>query len=170
MKITKLIILMKNGDYWGFKMLNAEKYKGELKKLNDADKLWCSAFDKHNMTFDSCLNVKCENCAFNCGKGCDNGRYNWLLSEYIEHIDVSEFEYNILKYLADETKYMYIARDKKGSLYLYDFEHCNSNTENWWIGKGATQLTPFNKLFKFITWEDDKPTSIKDILDNCIIK
>lgn len=151
-------------------MLNAEKYKDELKSLNDVDKLWYSAFDKRNMTFGSCLDVKCENCAFNGRKGCNNARYNWLLSEYIENIEISEFEYKILKYLADKTRHMYIARDKSGSLYLYDSEPCKSNTKNLWIGKGTPQLTPFNKLFKFITWEDDKPTSIKDVLDNCIIK
>ena len=54
-------------------MLNAEKYKDELKSLNEADKLWCSAFNKYYMTFGGCLDVKCENCAFNSEKGCSNG-------------------------------------------------------------------------------------------------
>ena len=76
-------------------MINAEKYKDELKSLNDKDKLWCSAFDKRNMIFDSCLNVKCENCAFNCGEGCNNGRYNLLLSEYKNPIILTELEYKI---------------------------------------------------------------------------
>lgn len=149
-------------------MLNAEKYKDELKSLNEVDKLWYSAFNKRNMTFGSCLNVKCENCAFNGGKGCNNARYNWLLSEYIEPIEVSEFEYNIFKYIADETRYMYIARDKKGSLYLYDAEPRKGDF--WWSGNGATQFIVFNKLFQFIKWEDTEPIAIKDILDNCIIK
>lgn len=149
-------------------MLNAEKYKDELKSLNEVDKLWYSAFNKRNMTFGSCLDVKCENCAFNGGKGCNNARYNWLLSEYIEPIEVSEFEYNILKYLADETRYMYIARDKKGSLYLYDAEPIKGDL--WWSGNGATQFIAFNKVFQFIKWEDTEPIAIKEILDNCIIK
>lgn len=149
-------------------MINAEKYKDELKSLNEVDKLWYSAFNKRNMTFGSCLDVKCENCAFNGGKGCNNARYNWLLSEYIEPIEVSEFEYNILKYLADETRYMYVARDKKGSLYLYDAEPIKGDL--WWRGNGATQFIAFNKVFQFIKWEDAEPIAIKDILDNCIIK
>lgn len=151
-------------------MLNAEKYKDELKSLNDVDKLWYSAFNKRNMTFGSCLDVECENCAFNGGKGCNNARYNWLLSEYVEPIEVSEFEYNILKYLADETRYMYLARDKKGSLYLYDSEPIKEDSKKWWIGRGATQFTAFNKSFQFIKWDVNKQISIKDILDNCIIK
>ena len=150
-------------------MLNSEKYKDELKSLNDEDKLWCSAFDKHNMTFGSCLNVKCENCAFNGGKGCNNARYNWLLSEYIEHIDVSEFEYNILKYLADNTKYMYIARDKSGFLGVYHSKPDKLNN-SWGSYNSIGDLNLFNELFQFVKWSDEKPYAIKDILDNCIIK
>lgn len=150
-------------------MLNSEKYKDELKSLNDDDKLWCSAFDKHNMTFGSCLNVKCENCAFNGGKGCNNARYNWLLSEYIEHIDVSEFEYNILKYLADNTKYMYIARDKSGFLGVYPSKPDKLNN-SWGCYNRTGNLNVFNELFQFVQWSDEKSYTIKDILDNCIIK
>lgn len=151
-------------------MLNAEKYKDELKSLNDADKLWCSAFDKHNMTFGSCLNVKCENCAFNGGKGCSKERYNWLLSEYVEQIIITELEYNILKFLADNTSNMYITRNKMGNLYLHNGKPKNDKVNGLWIGEYPTSLIPFNKLFKFITWEDEEPYEIKDILDNCIIK
>lgn len=151
-------------------MLNAEKYKDELKSLNDADKLWCSAFDKHNMKFGSCLNVKCENCAFSGGKGCNNSRYNWILSEYIEHIEVSEFEYNILKYLADETRHMYIARNKNGNLYVFDVEPTKDKHYNCWSSSCTHVAVIFNKLFQFIKWSDEKPYAIKDILDNCIIK
>lgn len=150
-------------------MLNAEKYKDELKSLNDADKLWCSAFDKHNMTFGSCLNVKCENCAFNCGKGCSKGRYNWLLSDYIEYIEVSEFEYNILKYLADNTKYIYIARDKSGFLGVYTSKPDKLNN-SWGCYNRTGNLNLFTELFQFVQWSDEKPYTIKDILDNCIIK
>lgn len=148
-------------------MLNAEKYKDELKSLNDADKLWCSAFDKYNMTFDSCINVKCENCAFNGGKGCNNARYNWLLSEYVEPINLTELEYKILKFLAGNTRYMYIARDRNRRLCLYDEEPTKSKTNDWWIGKEEMPIEPFNKLYRFITWEDEEPYAIKDILDNC---
>ena len=144
-------------------MINAEKYKDELKTLNDSDELWYSGFDKRNMTFDSCINVKCENCAFNGGKGCNNARYNWLLSEYKEPIIITEIEYNILKYLADNTEYMYIVRTKKGNIYL----HKSKSKNGLLIGEYPTSLIPFNKLFKFITWEVKEPYSINDILKNC---
>ena len=148
-------------------MLNAEKYKDELKSLNDEDKLWCSAFDKHNMTFGSCLNVKCENCAFDGGKGCNNARYNWLLSEYVEPILLTELEYNILKFITDNTSNMYISRTKTGNIFLHRGKPKKDKVNGLWIGEYPTSLIPFNKLFKFITWEDEEPRAINDILDNC---
>lgn len=151
-------------------MLNAEKYRDELKSLNDVDKLWYSAFDKRNMTFGSCLDVKCENCAFNSGKGCNNARYNWLLSEYIEPIILTELEYNILKFIADNTSNIYITRTKTGNIFLHRGKPKKDKVNGLWIGEYPTSLIPFNKLFKFITWEDDKPTLIKYVLDKCIIK
>lgn len=151
-------------------MLNAEKYKDELKSLNDADKLWCSAFNKHNMTFGSCLDVECENCAFNSKKGCNNGRYNWLLSEYKKPIILTELEYNILKFISDNTRHMYIARDCNGNIFLYDVKPKKSKSDHLWIGSGVCHTVMFNKLFQFVQWEDEDPTSIQEVLDNCIIK
>lgn len=150
-------------------MLNAEKYKDELKELNNADKLWHTAFDKYNMTLCNCSDTKCENCAFNGHKFCNNGRYNWLLSEYVEPIILTELEYNILKYLADNTKHMYIARDKNGSLCVYTSKPDKLN--NSWVRNNIIgDLNVFNELFKFVQLSDEKPYAIKDILDNCIIK
>ena len=30
-----------------------------------------------------------------------------------------------------------------------------------------TAITPFNKLFQFVQWEDEEPTSIKEVLEDC---
>ena len=147
-------------------MINAEKYKDELKSLNDADKLWYSGFDEYNMTFDGCTNIKCENCAFNNKKGCNNGRYNWLLSEYKKPIILTELEYNILKFISYNTKYMYIARDKCGFLGVYRSEPDRLNT-SWCCCNSTGHLNVFTKLFQFVKWEDEDPYSINDILNNC---
>ena len=147
-------------------MINAEKFKDELKELNDADKLWHTAFDKHNMTFCDCIDVKCENCTFNGYKFCNNGRYNWLLSEYKKPIILTELEYNILKYLAYNTEYMYIARDKSDFLGIYHNKPDKLN--NAWSCYGRTgHLNVFDELFQFVKWEDEEPYSINDILKNC---
>ena len=147
-------------------MINAEKFKDELKSLNDADKLWHTAFDKHNMTLCDCTDVKCENCGFNGYKFCNNGRYNWLLSEYKKPIILSELEYNILKYLSDNTEYMYISRDK--SCFLGVYHNKPDKLNNAWGCYGTTgHLNVFTKLFQFVKWEDEEPYSINDILKNC---
>lgn len=148
-------------------MINAEKYKDELKSLNDADKLWCSAFNKYDMTFDSCLNVKCENCAFSGGKGCRVERYNWLLSEYVKTTIITKLEYKILNLIADNTSNMYISRNKTGNLFLHRGKPKKDKVNEMWIGECTTSLFPFNKLFRFIMWQDEEPYAINDILKHC---
>lgn len=146
-------------------MINAEKYKDELKSLNDADKLWHTAFDKHNMTFDSCLNVKCENCAFDSKKDCNNGRYNWLLSEYKKPIEVSKLEYEFLKW-SEKEGHKYIVRDKINHLFI--FKDAPIKRENCWVPESSyCSIALFDNLFKFIKQEDEEPYSINDILKNC---
>ena len=153
-------------------MINAEKYIDELKSLNEADKLWCSAFNKYDMTFGGCLNVKCENCAFNGGKGCNNGRYNWLLSEYKKPIKLIRLEYEILNYILNNTDYRFIVRDYTGKIFILTHEPTKDFKGGYWgVGEGRYENASFLKdLFQFVKWIDDKPTSIKDILDNCIVK
>ena len=146
-------------------MINAEKYKDELKTLNDSDELWYSGFDKRNMTFDSCINVKCENCAFNGGKGCNNARYNWMLSEYKEHFEVSKLEYELLKFW-NSKKYKYIARDFSDMLFIYD-EKPSKKSEIWGSKYAHCILDDFDELFQFVQWEDSEPTSIQEVLENC---
>lgn len=150
-------------------MLNAEKYKDELKSLNEVDKLWYSAFNKRNMTFGSCLDVKCENCAFNNRKGCQHGRIKWMLSEYKEGIVLSKLEYANLKYIFNRTKYRYIARSKLGEIFIYENEP-KKNGDDWSVhlnGGGFTNIVILNELFKFIKWSDLTATSIRDILAHC---
>ena len=94
--------------------------------------------------------------------------FKWLFEEYKEPpIKLTELEYNILKFIKDNTKSSYIARDKEGILFLYDYEPYKSKGNDWWVGKGSTPFTPFNKIFRFIMWEDEKPYAINDILNHC---
>lgn len=160
-------------------MINAEKFKKELRNINrDTVMFERWGFDKKTNKFTPCGCIYCRNCVMHDIEknerknyvGCNHARMKWLLSEYVEPIILTELEYNILKFLKDETKHLYIARDKKGSLYLYDFEPRKSDIDNWWIGKGTTPLEPFNKLFKFIKWEDEEAYAIGDILKHCEVE
>lgn len=148
-------------------MLNAEKYKNELKELNDADKLWFSAFDKRNMTFGSCLDVKCENCAFSGCEGCVRARYNWLLSEYRETIKLSRLEYEILKHVQKEG-FNFITRNNCGNSVIHENKPIKHDESiGWCTTSKSYMLYAFNDLFKFVKSEDEKPTSIKEVLENC---
>lgn len=147
-------------------MLNAEKYRKEI--LNNYSGF--SVIDSH---IDDCESILCESCLFGNSKNddgyltCINRKVKWLLSEYKEPVKLTRFEYDILKYLSDNTKYMYIVRDGNGNIFLYDEEPQKSESAPWWTGRGMCHTSMFNKLFQFVQWEDSTPTLIKDVLENC---
>ena len=119
--------------------------------------------DKH--TIKKCLGV-CGECFFNePGNHCSDMKVKWLLLEYKEPIKLTKLEYDILKYISDNTKYLYITRNSCNGLFLYGMEPSKDN--GYWHGKYYVGMAPFNKLFQFIQWEDEEPTSIKEVLGNC---
>ena len=93
--------------------------------------------------------------------------FKWLCEEYKEPIKLSKLEYDILEYLSDNTKHMYIVRDGNGNIFLYDVEPEKSKSAPWWTGRGMCHMGMFNKLFQFIQWGDSEPTSIEHVLKNC---
>lgn len=93
----------------------------------------------------------------------------WLLSEYKQKIILSKLEYGILKFIQENLGY--IARDEDGNLFAFCLKP-EKNVDFWDcdIKKNATyahDLTVFNKLFDFIKWEDEEPTLIEEVLENC---
>lgn len=151
-------------------MLNAEKYKNELLKVINENEQDFIAFDERDNSVKNCTTMVCNNCKFTRTKAkalCTQTKLKWLLSEYKQPIKLSKFEYDILKYLSDNTRHMYITRDGNGNIFLYDVEPEKSKSAPWWTGRGMCHMGMFNKLFQFIKWEDSTPTPIKDVLDNC---
>ena len=144
-------------------MINAEKFKKEILAMMDKNDRF--AIDNKNV-LRKCVDLKCSECLF--GEGlCYFERMKWLLSEYKEPIKLTRLEYDILKYLSDNTKHMYIVRDGNGNIFLYDVEPEKSKSAPWWTGCGMCHMKMFNKLFQFVQWEDSTPTLIKDVLENC---
>lgn len=147
-------------------MLNAERFKEEINKHNNEFGLADNIVD--------CGTLGCRNCRFSRLNNsddviimCSTRKVKWLLSEYKEPIKVSKLEYDILKYLSDNTVHMYIVRDGNGNICLYDAEPKKSGNGDWWVGCGVHGMVMFDKLFQFIKWEDSTPTLIKDVLENC---
>jgi hypothetical protein len=144
-------------------VINAEKFKKEILAMMDKNDRF--AIDNKNV-LRKCVDLKCSECLF--GEGlCYFERMKWLLSEHKEPIKVSKLEYDILKYLSDNTVHMYIVRDGNGNICLYDAEPKKSGNGDWWVGRGVHGMVMFDKLFQFIKWEDSTPTLIKDVLENC---
>lgn len=147
-------------------VLNAEKFKDKIMYSCDGEFGFTDGIVK-------CTYDKCDNCIFSNRnnqdkhESCSSRRVRWLLSEYKEPIKLSKLEYDILKYLSDNTRHMYIARNENGALYVFDVEPVKNNFNNLWTSRGASWLGVFNKLFQFVQWEDSEPTAIEDVLGNC---
>lgn len=153
-------------------MLNAEKYREEILNIINDD--FSFVVNKNNPNgVSKCGSFPCTDCMFSKTENgrvrCTRNKINWLLAEYKgPQVKVSKLEYDILKYLSDNTAYLYIARDSTSNLFAYRSGPIKGT--NSWNGSVYTPVTVFNKLFLFIKWEDSEPTSIKDVLENCVVK
>lgn len=151
-------------------MLNAEKYKDRILEVASNHKVF--GIDTKNNKIDNCSSMKCRDClfyTFGTISEHDVNRIKWLLSEYKEPLKVSKLEYDIMLYLYRNTKFRYIARDEGGYLYAY-YEPVDKGAENWIGGEYYETLDIFDTLFKFVKWEDEKPTSIEEILKKCVVE
>lgn len=152
-------------------MLNAERFRNELLEILSENRY--IEVDKYDRKIRKCTGNNCPKCMFGItalGKGrdsCSIAAMLWLLSEYKEPIKLTRLEYDILKYLSDNTKHMYIVRNKDGKLCIFDFEPVKNKVNDWWSGRYMYGMVMFNKLFQFVQWEDSTPTLIKDVLENC---
>lgn len=150
-------------------MINAEKYRDKLLKfIEERDAGSFSFSEGEEGDFWQCGGRRCSECGMSKERSnCSLERLKWLLSEYKEPIKLSRLEYDILKYLSDNTVHMYIVRDGNGNICLYDAEPKKSGNGDWWVGRGVHGMVMFDKLFQFIKWEDSTPTPIKEVLENC---
>lgn len=148
-------------------MNNAERYKNEIAevkgKFGMSDKVVKCCYDECGTCIFSFDNNKTDGL----GHACTIRKVKWLIDEYKEPVRLTRLEYEILKYLSDNTIHMYIVRDGNGNIFLYDEEPQKSESSPWWTGRGMYHMKMFNKLFQFVQWEDSTPTLIKDVLENC---
>ncbi len=151
-------------------MINAEKYKDEINK-DEINEEYLNLLKRNVIDGDgNRMNKAIKTIAYkHCGKQlCGaSSTFKWLCEEYKEPVKLSKLEYDILKYLSDNTVHMYIVRDGNGNICLYDAEPKKSGNGDWWVGRGVHGMVMFDKLFQFIKWEDSTPTLIKDVLENC---
>ena len=146
-------------------MINAEKYKDEINEE------YLNLLKRNVIDGDgNRMNKAIKTIAYkHCGKQlCGaSSTFKWLCEECKESVKLSKLEYDILKYLSDNTVHMYIVRDGNGNIFLYDVEPEKSKSAPWWTGRGMCHMGMFNKLFQFVQWGDSEPTSINNVLNNC---
>ena len=154
-------------------MLNAEKNKKNILDITERGYYFAVSRDGQNIV-RSCYGLKCENCIFDegdkCDCGCNYSRMKWLLSEYKEPIKLSRLEYEILKHVQKEG-FNFITRNNCGNSVIHEIKPIkHDGSIGWCTTSKSYMLYAFNGLFKFVTSEDEKPTSIKEVLDNCIVE
>ena len=81
-------------------------------------------------------------------------------------ISLTCLEHEILKYYL-EKGFKYICRDKYDGLFIYKNKPSKMHIE--WNDNSLDEFKgiQFEDLFSFITWEDEKPYSIENILCRC---
>lgn len=156
-------------------MLNAERFKEKILDVVEDDKKYDFAIkdDDPNAFYNCHSDIPCKNCVFTSlknGKNCLYNRFNWLLSEYKEPVNLSKVEYEILRYLY-KRDYRYITREKserviafKGRPHKRDYDIWNTISGE---KIGYLDLYDFSNLFQFTNWEDSEPTLIQGVLNNC---
>lgn len=92
--------------------------------------------------------------------------FKFLFEEYKESpVRLTRLEYGILDHILNNTEYSYITRERDGSLFIYKDKPVK--TTYYWNCSDVNDFKYFNDLFPFIKWEDEGPTSIEKLLNNC---
>jgi hypothetical protein len=151
-------------------MTNYERYKKELKEfITNSERLAMI-----NGEIKRCSEIHCKMCDFynlpaNTAFGCNARSIFWLNSEYIESPKLTKREKAFLTSLHPQFKY--ITRNKEGYLTIHQVEPVETGFGNWdsvGIGCEKLSLSPDQNLFAidfgFITWEDNKPWKISELL------
>lgn len=145
-------------------MINAEKYKDEINEE------YLNLLKRNVIDGDgNRMNKAIKTIAYkHCGKRLlgASSTFKWLCEEYKEPVKLSGLEYGILEYLFKNKQYKFIVRERNDCLYIYK-SNPKKEVDSWQSLSMSCGLGPFNGLFEFVTWEDEKPTSIKEVLDNC---
>ena len=112
---------------------------------------------------DYCGN-QCTYCPEKCLDGTCKKRIKQWLQQEAKPI-LSEAERVILENIDKE--YKWIARDKDKKLFIYrDKPSKNTRFEEWLVDGKSENMSIVRHLFQFITWQDDEPYNIEELLKN----
>lgn len=136
-------------------MTNFEKYKDEILGISRTQAI---AINKRRNAPEKCSNSVCSECLLHEGRSCNQKAiFQWLYSEYQEPAPkLTKAE----RGFCEIVRHGYIARDKDGSLCVYD-SFPAQRTLNWFEDRW---VNIDSDTFQFITWESGKAWSIESLL------
>lgn len=147
-------------------MKNWEFYEDKLKEFLKTNYFKEVAISNGEIV--CCSETTCKKCGLKDVGDCQENFIKYLYEEHKEPIKLTRLEYELLKYFLHDKEYKFIARDKCRALYRYKDKPIKKSTE--WINKEFSayyNFSIFTDLFQFIKWEDEEPTSIEKLLNNC---
>ena len=147
-------------------MKNKEKFAKEI--FDIACRGDSIAITVSNNEIVPCGSIECEKCIFKVKEyeECSNKIKKWCESEYIERPTLTKNEKLYLDMIKPD--YMYIARDRNKSLFIYsEMPYRNNCSIIWKVGSFNNLRQVPDSLkdinFDFIKWEDKEPWSIEDL-------
>lgn len=147
-------------------MKNKEKYANEIvESAIKGDHYF--AYDKTLKRVVPCYGTSCNNCLFYDGKkACKINRLNWANAECKDTRIFTEREKAFITLFPE---IQYIARDENNKIFGHIQKPIKDEEEGWWVyedGPDTSIEIGLRDLLKFesIQWEDEEPTSRKEIL------
>lgn len=148
-------------------MKNWEAYEEKIKELN-----YLFGISKDG-EIASCNCLSCYNCIFLNKDGvCRKQMLEWLYEEYKKpKIKIPLATKVILENLDERWKW--IAKDKDGDAWTYETEPLKHKESRKWVnGSSGYSVNCLRGIFKeetfdFLSWDDEEPTNIKELLENC---
>ena len=131
-------------------------HNGSEKALVSLISGWCVSLDEYNENLTSAKDYT----NFDIMKVYNDYTCEVLMWERKEAPKLTEDEKAILRNVPNQ--YEWIARDKKGSIFLYIDKPVK---RDFWFDDYGTIRLPFDHLFQFIKWEDEEPYSIEELLE-----
>lgn len=141
-------------------MKNKEKYQKEIVEVA------CTGhyFGVHiNGALCACKDLACQECKFSEGASCDVARIKWAEAEAAPSL--TEQEKKTLRIL--DSRWKYIARDKRGRLCIYKNKPEREDTY-WDDGEEWAHIESLFAECDFaaIKWEDKEPLEIAKLIDD----
>ena len=145
-------------------MKNFEAYEDEIRNVG-----FYFGVTKNNEIAD-CGAIDCNECIFylSCKP---STKIKWLYEEYQKPKVKIPFATKVILESLNE-KYKWIAKDRDNYVWVYNVKPTKDSIIEKWFNGSEGVMRDFGDVFKdelfdFLSWEDEEPTNIKKLLENC---